>query len=151
MNPETLLGFLREQRLAVQASISAAGWPQAAVVGIAVTDQFEIVFDTLGSSRKVRNLRTNPQIALVIGGLNAGDERTVQYEGTADEPSGAELERLQAVYFSVYPDGPSRLTWPGITYVRVRPAWIRYSDFNQTPPQIVEFRAEDLRGGRGRG
>jgi hypothetical protein len=40
-------------------------------VGIAVTDRFEVVFDTLGSSRKARNLRANPSIALVLGGLSA--------------------------------------------------------------------------------
>ena len=27
----------------------------------------------------------------------------------------------------------------GLIYVRSRPTWIRYSDFNQDPPLIVEF------------
>jgi general stress protein 26 len=119
-------------------------FPQAAVVGIAVTDEFEIVFDTLESTRKAMNLRQNSQVALVIGGLNAGDERTAQLEGTADEPKGAELERIKAAYYSAYPDGPTRLSWPGLIYVRVRPTWVRYCDYNVNPPQIVEFHAEDL-------
>jgi len=140
---KTLLAFLREHRLAVQASISAAG-PQAAVVGFAITDQFEIVFDTLGSSRKAQNLRRNPKLAVVISGVTPGDERTVQYEGVADEPSGAELERVKAVYYAVHPDGPSRLAWPGLTYVRVRPTWIRYSDYSIDPPEIIEFHTEQL-------
>ncbi len=144
MDARRLLEFLRQHRLAVQASVSAAGAPQAAVVGCAVTDRFEIVFDTLDSTRKAANVRGNRRLALVIGGLIAGDERTVQYEGVADEPSGAELERLKQVYYSVYPDGPSRVSWPGLIYVRVRPAWIRYSDYNVSPPEIVEFRAEQL-------
>ena len=141
MSPEALLKFLRLHRLAVQTSVSAAGVPQAAIVGIAVTDQFEIVFDTLQTTRKAQNLRHSP-IALVIGGWAPEDERTVQYEG--DEPSGAELDRLKQVYFAAYPDGPSRASWPGLIYVRVRPKWIRYSDYNQDPPEIVEFRVEDL-------
>ena len=124
--------------------MSAQEWAQAAVVGIAVTDRFEIVFDTLASSRKAVNLRWNPKLAFVIGGLIAGDERTVQYEGIADEPTGVELERIKQVYYSVYPDGRSRLSWPGIMYVRVRPMWLRYSDYNLDPPQIVEFSAEQL-------
>ena len=139
-----LLEFLRQHRLAVQASVSATGGPQAAVVGYAVTDQFEIVFDTLDSTRKAANLRRNQRLALVIGGLVAGDERTVQYEGVADEPSGAELERLKSAYYGAYPDGPSRLSWPGLMYVRVRPTWIRYSDYNVNPPEIVELRPEQL-------
>jgi len=80
----------------------------------------------------------------VIGGQTSGDERTVQYEGLADEPAGAELTRLKELYFKAFPDGPERQGWAGITYVRARPTWIRYSDFNRTPPQIVEFTAGEL-------
>jgi general stress protein 26 len=147
MNPMSsprLLEFIRSHRLAVQASGSAAGKPQAAIVGFAITDRFEIVFDTLQTTRKVQNLRSNRHIALVIGGWASGDERTVQYEGEADEPSEAELDRLKQVYFSVWPDGPTRAGWPGLTYIRVMPKWVRYSDYNQTPPEIVEFNADDL-------
>jgi len=124
--------------------VSASQSPQAAVVGIAVTDRFEIVFDTLDSTRKARNVRRNPRLAFVIGGVTDGEERTVQYEGIADEPSGEELERLKAIYYSVYPDGPSRLSWPGLIYVRVRPTWIRYTDYTVEPPEILEFSAEDF-------
>jgi hypothetical protein len=127
--------------------VSPNARPQAAVVGFAVSDQFEIVFDTLTTTRKAQNLRKNPLIALVIGGLTAGDEQTVQYEGLADEPVGAELERLKQIYYSAYPDGPSRASWPGLIYIRAKPEWIRYRDYNQNPPEIVEFRAEDLSGG----
>jgi hypothetical protein len=144
MNTSDLLEFIRRHRLAVQASVSPASAPQAAVVGYAVTDLFEIVFDTLDSSRKGQNLRRNNRIAFVIGGLVEGEERTVQYEGIADEPSGEELDRLKQVYYAAWPDGPSRLSWPGLTYVRVRPTWIRYSDFNANPPEIVEFNADQL-------
>ena len=144
VSPQALLEFMRLHRLAVQASVSAAGVPQAALVGYAVTDQFEIVFDTIQTTRKAQNLRLRPHVALVIGGWVPDDERTVQYEGEADEPSGAELHRLKQAYFAAYPDGPTRASWPGLIYVRVRPRWVRYSDYNQDPPIIVEFRAADL-------
>jgi hypothetical protein len=36
---------------------------------------------------------------------------------------------LKRVYFDAFPDGPQREQWPGITYVRVRVTWARYSDF----------------------
>ena len=97
MTAAALLAFLRSHRVAVEASAAPEGGAQAAVVGIAVTDRFEIVFDTLGSSRKARNLRANPAVAFVLGGLVPGDERTAQYEGVADEPSGAELEELKQI------------------------------------------------------
>jgi pyridoxine/pyridoxamine 5'-phosphate oxidase len=139
MTRNELLQFLRSEKYAVQASVSPGGAPQAAVVGIAVSDHFEIVFDTLSSSRKAPNLRANPAIAFVIGGTRDGDERTVQFEGIADEPSGGELDRLLAVYYARFPDGPERRAWPGLIYVRVKPTWIRYSNFSADPPEIVEF------------
>jgi hypothetical protein len=144
MTAAALLVFLRSHRVAVEASVAPEGGAQAAVVGIAVTDRFEIVFDTLGSSRKARNLRANPAVAFVLGGLLPGDERTAQYEGVADEPSGAELQELQQAYYAVYPDGPSRLSWPDLIYVRVRPRWIRYSDYSQPAPLILEFTGRQL-------
>ena len=113
--------------------------PQAAAVGVIVTDAFELFFDTLDSTRKVGNLRTNPRVAFVIGGLADGEERTVQYEGVVDEPTGRELDDLKARYFARFPDGPERQAWPGLTYMRARPRWIRFSDFHQTPPEIVEL------------
>ena len=130
-----LLEFLRAHRLAVQASVTAEGAPQAAVVGIAVSDRFEIVFDTLDSTRKIANLRRNPRISLALW----EGEKTVQIDGVADEPEGPELERIRAVYFEAWPDGRDRLEWPGLTHVRVRPTWARYTDYGKAPPQIVEF------------
>jgi general stress protein 26 len=77
-----LLAFLRRHRICVQASVSVAGTPQAAVVGFAVSDDLELVFDTIGTTRKVANLRGNARVAVVIGW---DDEQTVQLEGLADE------------------------------------------------------------------
>ena len=145
MTPRDLLSFLRGHRMAVQASVSSAGAPQSAVVGFVVSDRFEFLFDTLDSTRKVINLRLNAKASLVVGGLAAGEERTAQIDGIADEPRGAELERLKSLYFERFPDGRERQKWPGLTYIRVRPTWIRFSNFNQKPPEIVEFRSADLK------
>jgi hypothetical protein len=137
---DQILRFLQAQRLGIVASISPAGDPQSAVVGIAVTDRLEIVFDTLSSTRKCENLRRLPKISVVAGW---DQEITVQYEGVADEPSGTELERVKTCYFRAYPDGVDRQRWEGITYFRVRPTWIRYSDFN-AGGEMAEFSAQDL-------
>jgi hypothetical protein len=50
VTPAELVAFLRKHRLLVQASTSASGAPQAAVVGFAVSDDLEIVFDTIGTT-----------------------------------------------------------------------------------------------------
>jgi len=147
MTRDDLLAFMRSAPYAVEASVSPANFAQAAVVGIAVSDAFEIVFDTLNSSRKAANLRHNTAVAFVIGGMGDGDERTVQYEGVADVPAGDELRRLQEMYFAVFPSGRDRLSWPGLIHIRVKPTWIRYSNFNAQPPEIIEFTAAALRAG----
>ncbi|HVZ80499.1 MAG TPA: pyridoxamine 5'-phosphate oxidase family protein [bacterium] len=141
MTKNDLRGFLQGHRLGVLATVSPEGEPQSAVMGIAVTPDLEIIFDTVKSSRKWRNLQSDRRVCLVIGW---DQERTVQYEGLADEPAGEELDRLREIYFTVFPDGRERAGWEGITYFRVRPKWIRFSDFNP-PGKIVEFTEKDLR------
>lgn len=138
-----ILNFVRRHSLAVQASVSPNNAPQAAVVGIVVSDRFEVFFDTLENTRKCQNLRANTRIALVVG-WDLAEGRTVQLEGVVDEPRGPDLERLQPLYFARFPDGVERQRWPGITYVRVRPTWLRYSDFSGKEPHIVEYDANDL-------
>ena len=140
-----LLEFLRSRRYAVQSSVHPNGAPQSAVVGIAVSDDFEIVFDTLGSSRKGTNLARNPGIAFVIGGWTEGDERTAQYEGRAELPTGDRLDSARDLYFRTFPDGRDRLSWPGLVHVLVQPTWIRYSDYTPDPPEIVAWTAAQLR------
>ncbi len=141
MTRAELVAFLRRYKLCIEATVNPEGAPQAAVVGYAVSDELEIVFDTLAATRKYANLVQGPQIALVIGW---DDAITAQIEGVADFPTGEELERIKQCYFAVYPDGRDRLAWPGITHVRVKPTWVRYSDFTQDPPRIVELTAEQL-------
>jgi Pyridoxamine 5'-phosphate oxidase len=140
-----LLTFLRSRRYAVESSLHPDGAPQSAVVGIAVSDDFEIVFDTLSTSRKGQNLRRRPDIAFVIGSLEGADERTVQFEGSADEPEGTERTRLTDLYFGVFPDGRERQQWPALTYIRATPRWLRYSDYNVNPPVVLEWDAAALR------
>jgi general stress protein 26 len=136
LTPTQLLSYMRAQPWAIEASVTPQNAPQAAVIRVAVTDRWELLFDTVTQSRKHQNLVKNPRIAFVIGGEH---ERSVQYEGIAEIPNEAELPDVQAYYFTRYPDGPTRLTWPGLVYWRVRPTWIRYCDFNVNPPIIREW------------
>lgn len=137
MDKAAIHAFMAQHRYGVLSSIGLDGSPQSALVGIAVTPELEVVFDTVRSSRKYPNLIARTFCSFVVGGWDS--ERTVQFEGIAVEPIGAELGRYQQAYFAVWPDGPSRLSWPGLTHFAVRPRWLRYSDFEQRPPQIVEL------------
>jgi uncharacterized protein YhbP (UPF0306 family) len=144
MTPAELRTFLRAQLWAIEATATPLGAPQAAVIGVAVTDSLELVFDTLTTSRKHANLEHDPRIALVIGW---DDARTAQIEGVADRPDGADLERVREIYLARFPDGQERANLPAIAYWRVRPTWIRFSDFTEDPPSITEWDADDLASG----
>jgi pyridoxine/pyridoxamine 5'-phosphate oxidase len=126
MTKQELYRFLAQHKLGVLSSIADSKLPQSALVGIAVTPDLEIVFDTVKSSRKYPNLAAQPQCSFVIGWAG---EQTVQWEGVAKELTGAELETYQAVYFAAWPECRTHLAWPGIVYFVVQPKWVRYSDF----------------------
>ena len=139
-----LLRLMRAERHATVASVSAAGVAQAAVVGVVVSEDFEIFFDTLDATRKAVNLRARPRAAFVLGSTAADAKATVQVEGVTDEPRGTDLERLKELYFERFLDGPTRQAWKGLIYMRVRPSWLRLSDFSTDPPRIVELDATAL-------
>jgi hypothetical protein len=135
MTTAELFAFMSRCRLGVLGSVSPEGVPQSALVGIAVTENLEIVFDTLDTTRKFRNLMSNRRASFAIGWEG---EKTVQFEGEAFLPEREELERYKEIYFATWLDGPARQGWPGIAYFVVRPRWIRYSDFDQRPPVVEE-------------
>jgi hypothetical protein len=136
MTQADIYKFIAKQKLGVLGTLSSGGSPQSALVGIAVTPELEIIFDTVMNSRKFQNLMSNSGCSFVVGWTG---EITVQYEGQAVQPKGVELARYQQAYFARWPECRSHLSWPGITYFVVRPRWIRYSDFDQNPAFIEEF------------
>jgi pyridoxamine 5'-phosphate oxidase-like protein len=139
MEKSELLAYLQSQRLGVLGTLSPVGEPQGALVGYAVTPDLEILFDTVRTSRKYGNMLAHPLVSFTSGSTTGhGDERTVQYEGVAEELAGESLARFQPVYFATWPDGVDRILWPDITWIVIRPRWIRYSDFNI--PMTQEWR-----------
>jgi hypothetical protein len=118
--------FIAANRYGVIATNAASGAPESAIVGVTATMALELVFDTTDSTRKIANLRRDPNISAVIGFT---DEGTLQYEGVADEPTGEDLARIQHVYFEAFPDGPARLKWAGVTYVRIKPSWLKFTSY----------------------
>jgi plasmid replication initiation protein len=140
MQHAELLAYMRSQQLGVLGTLAPSGEPQAALVGYAVTPDLELLFDTLRTTRKYRNMKADPRVSFTIGNTaGSGDERTAQYEGIAEELAGDSLVRLQPVYFAAWPDGVDRQQWPHITWFVIRPRWIRYSDFNIPMSQEWSF------------
>lgn len=57
MNVEEVFQFMNGESLAVLATATENGQPEAALMGFAVTPGLEIIFDTVKSSRKSPNLK----------------------------------------------------------------------------------------------
>ena len=140
MTRSELLDFMRQSPYWIEVTVAPTGASQAAVVGVVVTDELELFFDTLKTTRKYRNLRRDPRMAFVMW----NGECSIQYEGMASEPQDESLARLKGLYFKTFRDGPTRERQPDIAYVRVRPTWLRFSDFGGDAPRIAELREEGL-------
>src|SRR5438105_8480062 len=67
MTKADIYQFIAKQKLGVLATLSSDGSPQSALVGIAVTPELEIIFDTVKSSRKFQNLMSNSECSFVGG------------------------------------------------------------------------------------
>ena len=144
---EEVLAFIRQHHLAVIATADLEGSPEAALINIAVTPEFEIIFETTNATRKFVNLRRNPDAALVIGW---DKDQTLQCSGIVDEPEGRQLDRLKSIFLSAHPDYASHEFWPGNHYFRLTPRWVRFSNYNQ-PRRIAELDLADRpAGGRKR-
>ena len=134
MTRDFIYQFIKQRNLAVVSTTNSAQKPEAALVGVAVSEHLEIIFDTVKTSRKYQNLLQNPYAAVVIGWEN---ETTLQYEGKAAVLTGDDGDRLKEIYFNVFKDGRHRAeTWVDIVHFKITPTWIRYSNFNG--PVIVE-------------
>ncbi len=127
-----LLAYVRLHKLAVIATIAEDGAPQSALVGIGSTAELEIVFDTLSTTRKHRNLQRDPRIAVTFSGPG---EKTAQIEGIARpvSPGDAADAACLDAYYAAWPDGRERALWPNLVYWRIVPHWARYSDFDRGP------------------
>jgi general stress protein 26 len=133
---DEIYDFIKTRRCGVVSTGSTNGAPEAAFVGLAVTPDLELIFETIDTTRKYENLKRDPRVAIVIGG---DDGKTLQYEGIADEPDEYGRDAFKSIYYEVLPENRSHDGWPGLTYIRVRPHWIRLSDYG-TPGSVEEFR-----------
>ncbi|MFY4717105.1 PPOX class F420-dependent oxidoreductase [Streptomyces sp. LaBMicrA B280] len=83
------LSYLRSQRLGRMATVDPHGQPQANPVGYRLQDDGTILIGgyAMGASKKWRNLRENPRIALVVDDIVSVDPwrvRGVDIRGRAE-------------------------------------------------------------------
>jgi pyridoxine/pyridoxamine 5'-phosphate oxidase len=138
-----LFGFLDEHRLAVVSTCDARGKPQSALIYVVPTEDLELIFYTLQTARKCENLQRDGRVSFVIGWPQehdrTADQNSVQYEGIAEEQLGAARDKAKKRYLAGLPENSGMANWPGLTFFRVRPAWIRYSSYGK-PWRVEEMK-----------
>ncbi|WP_075290104.1 pyridoxamine 5'-phosphate oxidase family protein [Pararhizobium arenae] len=131
-----ILEFLRKHILAVIATCHRNGTPEAATIDFSVLDNLEIVFSAFQETRKFTNLADRPGVAFVVGW---DDNITVQYEGEATRVPAADTEQYQKAFLSSVP-ADREFIERGAVMFKATPRWIRYSDFNKEPPELIEIK-----------
>jgi uncharacterized pyridoxamine 5'-phosphate oxidase family protein len=122
--------FVRAAGMGVVATASPSGKPEAALVGIAVSDCGELIFDAPAGARKLTNIERNDRVAAVIGW---NDGVSVQVEGTARVVNNDERRRYERLYASQFPG--SRVTHTSFEVAVVTPDWVRRYDATSDPAE----------------
>ncbi|GAA1826248.1 pyridoxamine 5'-phosphate oxidase family protein [Agromyces salentinus] len=137
MDRSALVDYVRERGDAVVSTVGPDGAPQSAYLSITATDSGELVFNARGGSRKIANLRRDPRIAIVVGGI---DKTTVQAQGRADvlEPGSADAAPYAEAYGRAFPWFAESLAKSEYELVRVQLDWARFGDYRSGPPVSVE-------------
>ena len=130
-----ILDFLNGLLLGVLSTVNEQNKPESAVMGFGVMDNLELFFGTNNFSRKYKNLKSHPNISFVIGWDN---DVTVQYEGVASEFTNNSVEAYKRIYFMKNPEAKKYEKYPGQTFFKVIPKWIRYSDLSEDPGEVFE-------------
>lgn len=134
--------FIGKHEIAVISTVTPEGNPEAAVIEFGDTDELELIFDTLTTYRKYKNLQHNNQVAFVIGW---DEDITVQYEGETHELFGEEQEKYKQIYFQKNPKARKWEQKQETRYFKVIPRWIRYSNLNTNPWEIYEINPVERR------
>lgn len=135
MNKDQILEFIKKQTLAILSTATPTGKTESAVMAIATGDSWEIYMSTENNTRKVPILQANNQASLIIGGLGSP---SIQIDGHCYVASGSDADLVKNQILMIHPDTKDYLTATSV-FLKFVPSWLRYSDFSQNPPTIVEM------------
>lgn len=131
MSLQDAANFLDQHDTCVIATVSTDGKPEAATVGFSHDESFKILIATNQSTRKAKNLLSNPKIALVTGFEGA---ETVQIEGVAEMKTIEELGDRLEKHFTKVPGARKHVSEAGQAYFLITPSWLRHTNFMADPP-----------------
>lgn len=132
-----IVDLIEQNVYAVVSSVNRAEQPESALVGVSQTPDLALVFASTEHTRKIGNLRLNPNIALVIGGSD-GSRKSVQIEGTARVLTVQDAQPYLELHYKKIPSAKMHQHDGGECFVVVTPVWARYTDYSGTEPEVFE-------------
>ena len=122
-----ILEYLKDEHLSVLTTADINGQPEAATMAFSETENLELIFSTSNKTRKYKNLQENKKVAVVIG-MRFDPFITVQYEGTAREATGEELDRVKKIHTTKNEESKKYADDPNNRFFIVSPNWARFWD-----------------------
>ena len=119
------------------ATASTDGRPEAATVGY-VVDGDSLLINTFEYYRKYQNLKANPRVACVI---TTGEDKTLQFECTAQEAQGADADIVRQKIFDAGASSEVFLQNKSTRFFLLTPTWFSLRDYSQDAMQVIEYTA----------
>jgi uncharacterized protein YhbP (UPF0306 family) len=140
IDKKPIFNYMNGQRLCTLATTDGQK-VEAAVIQFLPTKNLELVFYTRNTYRKVKNLRKNHNVAVVISGE---DKKEIQYEGIAVQISKQKFGKYIARYLARYPMSKN-IYKKDVLFFMIKPTWVRYYNFKRAPIRILKFASLHLK------
>lgn len=137
MPKERIFELIKSNVYAVVSTSNRAGHPESALVGVSETENYELVFATNDNTRKIENIRNNPNVAIVIGGAD-GSLKSVQIEGVARIIAAEDALDYAENHYKKIPSAKDHFKDKGECFIVITPLWARYTSFDSKSPDIFE-------------
>ena len=134
---KSILEYLRKKDFCVLATATKYGKPEAAVMVFVIDANFSFFLYTETETRKYKNIMQNDLVSLVVGGFE--NDPTVQIDGIIYEVTPEETKSVVDFVNSLHPEWNKNFVSPSGKWLALKPDWLRYSDFSQSVPEIVEI------------
>ena len=135
---DKVLKFLQGQGLCVLATAGKDGKPEAATVSYVVKDDFSLLINTDTTTRKYKNIEENDHVAVVVA-AGEGANPNVQIDGTIEKLDDAAAAKAKEYTLKLHPEWKDYYESPTGVWYKIKPSWMRYSDFSGQPPDTEEL------------
>lgn len=137
---QRVLDFLAKHRVCSLTTLLADGSPHAAALHYSHrSEPLALYFSTENTSKKCQALLDGkPGKASVVVGFSEEEWVTLQMDGEVRVVESSELPQVHELHYAKHPDSAKYKDDPATVFLVFTPSWWRSTDFNTTPPTILQ-------------